>query len=191
MIQIDQIRTPPGGWHFFDAGIRLEAPTYQELYQKVLKFRLGNRHPIDRLQEEINNYVASISPTHVIRRIVNRNYRKEKSLPDRIYNWSCVTYDNLKSERERIPSVEAEKRALICLSCPMNKAYKSSCGDCASQTQRLCGGIRRGARTSLDERLGGCQVHGFDIPTAVHLGDDTLGEKTPDDRMPHNCWRRP
>lgn len=190
MIQIDQIRTPPGGWHFFDAGIRLEAPTYQELYQKALKFRLGNRQPIDKLQEEINNYIASISPTHAIRNI-KRTIRKEKSLADRVYNWACAAYDNHRSGKPTVPSVEAEKRALTCLSCPNNQPYRSPCGSCASSTQRLCGGVRAGRTTSLDERLGGCQVHGFDIPTAVHLDDDTLGEKKPDGRMPHDCWRKP
>jgi hypothetical protein len=189
MIQIDQIRVPPGGWHFFEAGIRYDAPTYQELYQKLLKIRLNNRQPFDRLQEEINNYIASISPTHTIRTIP-QVIRKEKSLSDRIYNWACNLYDMFRPHKQQTPLHEANIRGEVCASCPHNLRYKSSCGSCANQTDRLLTAVKNGRHSTYEHRLGGCNVLGIDLSTAVLLEDDMLGDKSNDSRLPDNCWRK-
>ena len=189
MTQIDQIRTPPGGWHFFEAGIRYDSRTCQELYHKILKVRLGNRQPIDRLQEEINNYIASISPSHVVRTIP-QVIRKEKSLSDRVYNWACSLYDNFRPHKLQTPIQEANIRSEICVNCPHNIRYRSNCGSCASQTDRLTTAVKNGRHSAYEHRLGGCNILGIDLSTAVLLEDDMLGEKTNDERLPNNCWRK-
>jgi hypothetical protein len=189
MIQIDQIRVPPGGWHFFEAGIRYDAPSYQELYQKLLKIRLNNRQPFDRLQEEINNYIASISPTHTIRTIP-QVIRKEKSLSDRIYNWACNLYDMFRPHKQQTPLHEANIRGEVCANCPHNLRYRSNCGSCADQTGRLLTAVKNGRHSTYEHRLGGCNVLGIDLSTAVLLEDDMLGDKSNDSRLPDNCWRK-
>lgn len=189
MIHIDQIRVPAGGWHFHDLGMRLQADTYQELYKVVLRFRLQNRAPIDTIQEDINRYIASISPTHVIR--TTADAPKEKSLADKVYDWSCHTYDHFTTSKLQAPLPEAERRAEICLGCHNNKKYHNSCPSCRGQTDKHLSALRQGRHSAIEDRLHGCSSLAFDIPTAILLEDDLLGAKADRPDLPDFCWRRP
>jgi hypothetical protein len=177
---------PPGGWHFFDLGMRLTADSYEELYKKVLKFRLDNKAPIDTIQEDINKYIASISPQHVIK--VTNPGKKVKGLADRIYDVTCELYTKWKPSRLRAPTPEMERRAEVCKGCPMNKKYRSGCPACATATKRLLTAMQQGRHSRLSGYLGGCEVFSFDIPAAITLEKDTLGEDN-NPKAPAKCWR--
>ena len=188
MIHINQQVVPPGGWHFFDLGIRLSADSYEELYKVVLRFRLQNRAPIETIQEEINRYIAGLSPSHVIRVTPPPTTPKKKGLGDRVYDWACSTYSNWTPSRRKAPMPDAERRAEVCLACPKNLRYRSGCPACVSQTHRLLTALRDGRHSRREQDLGGCDVLGLDTATAILLEDDTIGPKVSNNALPKNCW---
>lgn len=192
MITVKQQIPPPGGWHYEEDGVRTEATTYANLIQAVLSWKLQARRPVHNVQNEVNAYIARISPQSVLVRklLVKHMERQIRSLADRIYNFSCRVYDNFSPDKVSATPAEADRRGRICSNCPYNKSYNFGCSACQSETERLLQAVRANRRTQYDDQLQGCEGLGYHLPTAVWLENDQLGPPSPDPRLPKNCWRR-
>lgn len=192
MYRVNKSIVPPGGWRCPanpESSVIITADSYQQLIQEVHKYRLQNRMDYRNMQEEIDAYLASISPSTVTR-VKTPPKRAPHSLADKIYNWACQVFDNTPTSRHYAPRPVADQRVSICSKCPFNDQRNniSSCGPCRETTAAMLRVIRGQRETAYDYHVGGCTKFDFDIRTAVHLEDDTLGEKSGD--APSQCWRR-
>ena len=80
---------------------------------------------------------------------------------------------------------EAKKRAAVCAVCPRNVKLPEGCSACRQALTSLRTAIVGGARP-LDDRLGGCETLGCDLPAAVHLDEVRVKEAA----LPKECWRK-
>ncbi len=194
MIQINQQVTPthPDGWHFWDDDVRLSEESYQKLVYKVTEYRIAMRKDWQMVQQEINEYIASISPTSVAPSALV-NQVTERTLADKVYNWLSRTYDKVKNSPRYSSQADAMNRASACKACPFNKTIPPTCGLCMAAMRRMGQGITKSRKCpSVDNNLGGCDLLFYDLKTAIHLEDDILGSMSAEEKsaLPERCWRR-
>ena len=191
VVQINQQVTPahPDGWHFWEGGIRLESDTYKGLVLKVTEYRISARRDWQTAQEEINEYLAMISPGSVAPSLVTPQ-KTGPTLGDRVYNWMAGVYDKVTSAPAYASAAEAARRAAICTQCPWNQVSPNGCGLCVESMNRMRKAIAKNRTTSQSNWLYSCFPLGMDLRSAVHLEDDLLGGKSDDGRLPVVCWRK-
>lgn len=144
------------------------------------------------VQAEVNEYIASISPTSVGPPLLVKQVT-EKTLADKVYNWLARTFDKIKNAPRYASAADSVRRGEICRRCPYNQAIPSSCGLCKASMTRMSKGITKSRKVhSVDSYLGGCGLLHFDLKTAIHLEDDLLGEMPVEAKtgLPEQCWRR-
>ncbi len=191
MIQINQEIKPthPDGWHFWEDDVRIKADSYKELVVKVTEYRIASRKDWQDTQQEINEYLVSISPT--TKGPDTTPYQKtELTHSDRVYNWLSRTYNATTTSTQYASAPEALRRASACMQCPYNVVPQANCGACESQMARMSKGISKGRHVSGQKAIHACAVLNLDLKTAVHLEDDLLGGKSEDQTLPDFCWRK-
>jgi hypothetical protein len=192
MITIKQQVPPPNGWAYMEDGIETKAPSYGELIQKVLIWKLQNRKNVHNVQNEVNDYISRISPQSVLVRKPTQAHmqRREVTLADKVYNFACRVYDQFSPDKVSSTPAEAERRARVCAECPYNQKYNFSCGACEAETERLLKAVRAGRVNSSERRINACERLGYHLSTAVWLENDQLGELSDDPHLPRTCWRK-
>ena len=192
MVQINQQVPPthPDGWHFWEGDVRLQAESYQKLVLKVTEYRMSSRRDWQTVQQEINEYIASISPTSIAAS-KPPGQKPPTTMENRVYNWLSKVFDRVTSSPTFCSSAEAARRSAICSACPMNVPAPSACGTCQSAINRMRKAIGKSRKTSLDSNLKCCKVLDYDLLTAIHLEDDLLGGRAENSNLPDRCWRKP
>jgi hypothetical protein len=56
--------TPPGGWHYYESDVRLDAITLDGLYETVTNYRAENHLPLGDVEGDVNSFLCSNSPSH-------------------------------------------------------------------------------------------------------------------------------
>jgi hypothetical protein len=92
---------------------------------------------------------------------------------------------------QRVSQEEAERRAAICASCPMNVSgeFCNTCflrGMVASTVAMVTGW-----KTSRDAELKTCGVCGCALKVKLALPVDSMDHKDLKDQWPNHCWMRP
>ncbi len=181
--------TPPGGWHYYESDVRLDAITLDQLYETVTNYRAENHLPLGDVEGDVNSFLCSNYPTHchgvdmVAITSVSIQSRSSELLQD-ITIWAR----NLVGSRNQHMLVSddlAEQRAKICKACPNNVAWKSGCKSCIIAADRLSTGLRQARDTKTSKALGGCKQLRHDNRTAIFF--DRSHFNTPADLNPH-CW---
>jgi len=90
---------------------------------------------------------------------------------------------------------EAERRALICRSCPNNGSLQFGCGACMSTVLQLLHAIIGKRKTSFDSELGACLVCSCSLKASVHVPTKVQQEGLPDSlkeefKQIEWCWKR-
>jgi hypothetical protein len=191
--RVNQSIVPPGGWECpAEPGspVMIKAQSYSNLLQEVLKYRIQSKMRYNNLQEEVDVYLSSISPTTVVRQ-KGPLKKTPVNLADLIYNWLCDVFDR-GGNRHYVARPNADARAEVCARCPRNnqRDHISSCGPCREASAAMVRVVRGNRETGLDAMLGGCVVFNYELSLAVHLDEDTLGPLSTDIRLPLNCWRK-
>ena len=97
-----------------------------------------------------------------------------------IYQWGT------KSGFSFVEQAEAERRASICATCPLNK-HVSGCLGCAG-VLGLVRSVRGSRSTSLDDKLEVCEVCGCELKVKVLLPGDAIDNTGLE--YPEHCWQR-
>ena len=180
---------PPGGWHYFQSDVKLEAYSLSNLYEVVQHYRAENHLPIGDVHGDVDSYICGNFPNNchgvdsVVVTSVDAPNRQSELLND-ITIWAKNIL--LSQKQVRLVSDElAEARARTCLQCPKNIQYKSGCHSCIAASDRLTASIRQGRDTHSTKKLKGCSVMRHDNRAAVFFDKEHF-EVT--DSVPQNCW---
>lgn len=182
----------PDGWHFqVNPSLRLEADTFPELIKVVEEYRVSNNMPIGEPLDDVVNYICSTYP-HQCHQVpgatvsveVERPAQKKISLLDRIIGWFDRQTRRLDSSAI-VLSMEAQQRAAICAKCRFNVNWKTGCGQCSDNINRLSKLVRQGHSIPAERKLKACSILGQENRAAVFLQQDRL-ESSPE--LPSWCW---
>ena len=167
-----------GGWRFLQrlpngAFKTFLEPSQAKLHEAVRQFRIDNNLPAGNLDRELK--IGMSAP-------VAQEYSDQRSLREKVTSWLA----NRQFGTVRyVPSDVAEDRAKLASKDPHNiLEYADACLECYQSTLRGLFAIRQGKTTSYDDKLGACDIHGWDNRTAVHMDVSCLqGIKSTDP-----CW---
>lgn len=190
----------PGGWHYkIDERTQLNAPDFPRLVQMLADYRVNNMLPLGDPLGDLEEYICTTWPhmchsagpnASVEVKIValpRPSHPGQLSLVDRMIKWldkmsSGVSMDIIVLEPE------ARRRADICASCPNNVKWKTGCGTCNDNIDRLSGIIRMGRRLIKNPRLKACSMTAMELKSAVWLRKERIASDAPS--LPSWCWAR-
>lgn len=99
--------------------------------------------------------------------------------------------------RKVVDRAEAERRAQICVGCPMNVTFSKPCGGLCPELRDVVGAIVGAQGTSLDWQLHSCAVCRCYLQAAIWVEQktqwDVLDEATQEKfkALNYPCWKRP
>jgi hypothetical protein len=196
MLLKNQMLAPPGGWKYYqdETGYWINAITEETLVRRVAAHRHNNqlapvKAPHETLAAEIEDWICQ--------RMTPRNQSRHCDMGVRHVSgvvWSAVV-DFLKSNlayfasgQEQVTQDEAERRASICATCPLNVPVVG-CGACAAAIKEYRTKIAGVQGTKVDGQLRACGICKCDLKTIVHFPLATLRAKG-DNNFPDWCWQK-
>ena len=179
---------PPGGWHYDDQGVRIDASTYEELVSKVEDFRAQNNLPVVDVGTDVSNQLCSRHP-HFCHNVDSVSievvqHSQSSALMNDIGVWANTLLRANKAIR-LVGNELAEERAKLCKNCPKNINWKFGCGSCIVANERTCASVRQARDTKTSTQLGGCLLQRHDNRTAVFLEKEHILQST---NLPSHCW---
>lgn len=199
---------PPGGWHYNEAGHRIEADGHDSLVRAILDYRTANSLPLRDPAQDLDAYVCGSWP-HVCGAVPPRPLEPDapplaygqpvmRKASERVASWAANRYARL-GEVHTIEPEEAERRSTVCIACPQNdlgwrQRAVRDCPPCKERIQSLDATlykVRQGRSVAREKSLGACQASGQDNRTAVWLGSEQLqhARHYASDLDP-SCWMR-
>ena len=185
---LNKMKLPPGGWHFEAHGQKFRAGTEDLLKVAITEYRIRNNIPPGDIDREINDYYCSRWPDSCFKDYAREPKVNGEALGNRVVRWATsMWHARPKGGHKLVPQDEANRRASICLTCPMNKQWQASCSSCMGSVNAVLSQIRGMKSNKHAGHLHSCSFMGWDNSTAIHLESLAL---TPDQlsRKPPNCW---
>jgi hypothetical protein len=186
---------PAGGGFTYDvAGQHAEGQDRDSLVQSLIDYRVANRLAIGNPERDVDQHLIERSggAYHPPMSAGSIPERKDapKTLLDRVKSWLI----NRKYGKVPIKYVlrnEAERRARICLACPKNIQWRSSCAPCVRAVEYDAVIVGANRMTSAHDNLLACAVSGHDNGVAVWLDQTSLKHRKPFlPKLPKRCWLR-
>jgi hypothetical protein len=179
---------PPGGKYFF---IVPETDKYFESFDMYALERTVRDHLIankltipPNLQAVIEHYMCEQLPTDFCNRPAGNPEGKTWLSSSRIRDFSKVFFNRMFSH-SLVSEEQADARARVCMSCPMNlKNVCSTCNGLGGLVKRL---LRVPRETSFDPALGACQLCGCLLRVKVHVPIEDLNVSDIN-AYPEDCW---
>lgn len=165
---------PPGGWHYVqpESGRVFESYDYSTWINQIRDHRLANGYPISADWElELQNDLCRRHPEWgnvVCHRLDG------KSFPRRLSFSATLSFLNMlgqwvKKGAHFVTQEEAERRANICATCPMNVPIAFGCAVCYSQVQEVIAWLGGQTKTERDDQLGICGICSCSLKPSVHF----------------------
>lgn len=189
---------PPGGVYFYElatpgssGSVRFEShKTVDDLVWQITSYcDLNKIKPPDHLKAEVVEYMCDNLPAGFCRhsstsarKFVTITQVKEFTslLFKRAFSFSPASF--------LAPLLEAEKRASVCSTCPLNDRTRCTvCGGLLSLVRKLVGS----RETTYDPVLGTCNLCGCLLRVKVHVSSEALKaatKKPPEELIPDFCW---
>lgn len=188
---------PPNGFHFIDhsTGVekRIEGSSYEDVADRVLKFRLANGKEPGNPAAELIDYVCGTWP-HFCSDDSPRGPKtvtsRARHLSTRVAGWLATFYSLARADAG-VGGGESQRRAGICAQCPQNREYRDGgCGSCLESISRLFFVWRRDRPIPHEAKLGACGITSQLNAAAVMA--KTLPPLTAEqiELLPGNCWRK-
>ena len=171
---------PPGGMYFYESPetkVLFRHPGMRQLLEAVRKHYAENsiECPED-LEAKVENFMCLMLPAgfckgddegQVRRKVVTLSSIREATM-------------QLAAGNPRVDPGDAERRAIVCSTCPMND--RTSCTSCTGMTEwaRKLAGKNLGG---LDSALGICQIDTVALSAKVHMSTIPDSEE-----YPETCW---
>jgi len=190
MIVRDTTVSPPGGWRYIqpETGFEFTASTLREVVKRVTAHREANGLAIGDPSADIQDFVCAQLPlgSEDCIHVIEGDYAvKTKFTMDDVKRFIQAAVAALGS-RGLVDQPEAERRAAICASCPLNTNVKG-CWRCRGLAEWLFKLI--GARTTAHgSRLNQCGVCGCAIKAKIWLPLDVAQQVSEGYTFPSWCW---
>lgn len=169
--------TEKRGWDFTQDGVWFAEYSRDELVRRVTDYRASNGIPLGDVEQEILEFnqskTANVIPT-----------RKIVSLRERVIKW---LEGKLREKPKYVSDEEANRRASICVNCPMNVqnwTVGEKCGRCLENANRAAAVILMGR--PQHRPLGACAALEQQNKVAVWLDDPQKADAS----LPDFCWKR-
>lgn len=188
---------PPGGVFFYELEVAGSSPvrfeshkTVQDLVWQITSYcELNKIEPPPHLKAVVVEYMCDNLPPGFCRQS-SSNVRKFLTITQ-IKDFTSLIFKRafMKNPLNFLaPLTQAESRAQICSTCPLNDRSRCTvCGGLLSLIRKLVG--RR--ETSYDPVLGTCSLCGCLLRVKVHVSSESLKlatKKPPEDQIPDFCW---
>ncbi len=155
---------------------------------KIKEHRVANGlNPIDMAVAE-DQLCATLPPERCL-------YETGDSMPvdidfaySDVADWVKAIVAKFTSGADYVEQAEAERRAEICVRCPMNVVSRG-CSSCAKLAELLTPGMGKRS-TKEDDRLKNCGVCKCYNRIQVHFPLDVLREGDTNHAYPDWCWRK-
>ncbi len=189
-----------GGFKILDplTGIRVEAVTWDHLITKVQEERRANGAPIGlELEDEVEQWCCIAHPDEVA--VVDERLPKRRALNlDDVVRGTQVILAFKLAGSPLVSQAESERRAAICIRCPMNLMWFQSCSIC-NNIDNVVRGVIGQTKTAYDQQLFSCNICGCSLKAAVHLPNDILNRANDAEMnrafevaaQAFNCWHNP
>ncbi len=191
MIFQDTTVMPPGGWRYIqpETGFEFKASTLRVVIQKVAEHRRANGLPAGDPSADIQDFVCAqlpIGSENCIHELEGEDYAlKTHFTMEDVKRFIQAAISALGS-RGLVEQPEAERRAALCASCPLNTTV-GGCWRCKGLADWLFRLI--GARnTAHAGRLNQCGVCGCSIKAKIWLPLDVAQGVSEGYKFPSWCW---
>lgn len=189
---------PPGGYHFYETHdglrVKIESDSYEALSAALLRYRINNGIPPGNPQQDVFDYVCNTWPHYChdndpYNKLVGREPSMGEMLSRRVVVWMTKLW-NAGASNE-VKNEEAERRAAICATCPLNVDYKAGgCGACLDGVERLAFTWLRTRKTTRDKELKACSATGALNRCAVQAQSLPPMSAEQQVALHPNCWRK-
>lgn len=192
----NQLLAPPGGWKYQqpETGLWLNAITEETLLRKISQHRQNNNlphvnPPFETLAAEIEDCICRKMSPRDQRRLCDDGIRYKSGVRwEELLGFFKSNLKYFASGQEQVAQDEAERRANICATCPLNVPV-SGCAVCKESIKAYRNKIAKVTPTFEDCRLKACGVCGCDLKTIVHFPLETLRAKG-EHNFPDWCWQK-
>ncbi len=196
-------KSPFRGWSYpqdLADDIWITGTDYNDLVRQVTQFRIANNVPMGNPEGDIERYYCKYFPRSCHELAPNISVAEDaqpsplRTFQERIDNWIRIRYALLETpdptqRLDYADPLESERRAAICVQCPANARWHSSCAPCNVKTEQYSVIVRKNLKTSVDDRLFGCAAAEHDNRTAVHLAPKHLAHRKRY-KLPKICWMK-
>jgi hypothetical protein len=179
---------PRGGWKYvvLDTNTTIQSGSIQSLKRDVRRHMIANNL---ELPQDLDESIEDSACMNLERKPITDSHSERPRwraaevlrFLKTIFNW--VRMDGAKF----VPMEEAERRAKICASCPMNVTV-SGCLGC-SGVATLVKQIRGDRRTKYDGQLHACNVCGCELKVKVLVPSEVIDNRGLE--YPSHCWQNP
>ena len=185
---------PPGGYHFVAEGLRIEGNSYQDVAEKLLRYRLENSLPPGNPMAEVLNYICDTWPHFCsdTSPVTPGNTKPATSLTSRVTSWMAALYRTLRGTNiadSYVDQAEADRRALVCINCPFHTEWRRGCSSCIEGTKRVGYTFRGGRQAANESKLMSCSIIGHEAQTAVWVKTPPPLTAEEQASLPSHCWR--
>jgi len=185
---------PPGGYHFVAEGLRIEGNSYQDVAEKLLRYRLENSLPPGNPMAEVLNYICDTWPHFCsdTSPVTPVNTKPATSLTSRVTSWMAALYRTLRGTNiadSYVDQAEADRRALVCINCPFHTEWRRGCSSCIEGTKRVGYTFRGGRQAANESKLMSCSIIGHEAQTAVWVKTPPPLTAEEQASLPSHCWR--
>ncbi len=185
---------PPGGYHFVAEGLRIEGSSYQDVAEKLLRYRLENSLPPGNPMAEVLNYICDTWPHFCsdTSPVTPVNTKPATSLTSRVTSWMAALYRTLRGTNiadSYVDQAEADRRALVCINCPFHTEWRRGCSSCIEGTKRVGYTFRGGRQAANESKLMSCSIIGHEAQTAVWVKTPPPLTAEEQASLPSHCWR--
>lgn len=179
---------PKDGYFFIEADqSRHRAASWRAVIKRVTEYRQRQGLPVGNVEVEVMEQACSRNPSLCVQDNAAPAPKPQVTLKHRVIQWlSAISRIADRGPLSFVREKESTARASICAKCPKNTALGvKSCSTCKQALAEYRKNLIGGARVR-DARLGGCDVLGADLVTAVHLDEIRVDNPA----LPANCWRK-
>ncbi len=188
--------TVPGGWNYQqpETGYPMTGLTFQTLLSRIAKHRHNMKLPIvsspfPTLAAEIEEWICQKMTPQNQTRLCGTGERRRSAVGwQEIMSFLKTNAKWFVSGQPQVEQTEAERRAAICATCPLNVAIAGHCPTCITTVDAYRNSILKAEPTSNDSQLRACGVCSCDLKSIVHLPLDVL-RAGGSHKFPAWCWQ--
>jgi hypothetical protein len=201
--EINTIDSPNGGWKIKHpvTGVEFKSYDYPTIRKAYTEHSLANSVMLSPVwEEEFLSEMCKQNPhwgKACIRTSMKNIQRRKLTLQatlsflNMMKEWALKT---MSGKPAFVSQKEADWRADMCASCPMNGTLQFGCGACMSAVLSIIHSIVGNRKTSRDGELGVCLVCSCSLKAAVHIPVDVQQKGLPEElkqdfRRMDYCWK--
>lgn len=193
-------RVPYGGAYVITdpvTKVKVSGSNLKTVLRGVYDERRANGAPCGLdLEGEVEQWICQAYPSEC-QSVDPKVFRHKPLAISHIVAGSRVMLSQWFNGRKVVAREEAERRAQICVNCPMNVKFEKPCGGLCPQLAEVVSGITGAQGTQYDWQLNSCAICKCFLQAAIWVERDTqwnvLDETTKEqfNAINYPCWKRP